>query len=99
MTQSVKPEQIFKLRDEEGLRKFQELTNNSNKLKKCFKETMDLEKACNRWYKEIDRIIHQCFRKIKIRSVPPKKTTDYILHQAFTKLQILKEKNISAHMK
>ena len=74
-----KREEIFKLRDKDGLQKFHELSNKSEKLIRSVQ--LPVEDACNRWYKEINSLFHQCFRKIKISNIPPKKSTDYQIYQ------------------
>ena len=90
----VKPPQnkeVFKLRDEEGLKKFHEATNNCPKLLKCIKEH-DINQACDKWYKHIERLFHRCFTKIKITNKPPKKTLDYEIHKCLGDIKTLKEK-------
>ena len=42
-----KREEIFKLRDTDGLERFHKITSKCNQLRKCFDE-LDLEKACNK---------------------------------------------------
>ena len=86
-----KREEIFKLRDTEGLESFREATTVCGKLKECFEEA-DIEKACDKWYKQMDRIFHRCFTKIKISEKPPKKTLDHDIYQALAEIKKLKEK-------
>ena len=85
-----KREEIFKLRDADGLQKFHQATSKSNQLRKCLEEE-DLEKACNKWYKEMDRIFHRCFKKIKISDKPPKRTLDYSIYKSLADIKTLKE--------
>ena len=91
---TVKPQrrEVFKLRDVNGLQQFWKMTNDSKKLKDCFKENFDLEDGCNKWYREIDSIMHQCFKKIKITTKPPKRTLDYAVFTKLLELKKLKEK-------
>ena len=56
-----KREEIFKLRDREGLDKFLVKTTTSKKLIQA-SNYPDLEKACDRWYKEVNKVMHQCFK-------------------------------------
>ena len=51
----------------------------------------------NRWYKEIDAILHQCFKKVRITSTPPKRTIEYDIHQAMQHIKALKERSINSH--
>ena len=90
-------EEIFKLRDAEGLLKFQTMTTKCNSIKQCIDETSDLETACNKWFKEVKRIMHQCFAKIKITSKPPKSTVDFEIYECLLKLKNMKEKKALAH--
>ena len=85
-----KREEIFKLRNTDGLERFHKITSKCNQLRKCFDEH-DLEKACNKWYKEMDRIFHRCFTKIKISEKPPKATLDYSIYKSLAEIKILKE--------
>ena len=41
--------------------------------------------------------MRRCFKKIKVRNAPPKKTEDYELYKAQIDLKILKENHVSAH--
>ena len=66
------------------------MTRNCSKLRKCVQND-DIEIACERWYKEVNRILHQCFTKIKVTNMPPKKTLDYDIHQALMEGKILRE--------
>ena len=93
----VKPKrvEIFKLRDTEALQKFKEKSMFSAKLLKSAE--FPVEEACNRWYKEINSIMHQCFKKIKISDTPPKRTTDYEIFQRLRDIKLLKELLASAH--
>ena len=88
-----KREEMFKLRDEEGLEKFKQMTTKSNKLRECFnnRNNLNLEDACNKWYKEVDKVLHQCFTKIRITDVPPKKTCDFEIFQTLNTIKQLKE--------
>ena len=91
--------EIFKLRDAEGLMKFSELTENCDRLRKCIRETDGVEENCNRWYKEIEKILHQSFRKIRISSNPPKKTIDHKIKELMSFIKHLKEEvHIAAEM-
>ena len=90
-----KREEIFKLRDADGLQKFRVLSTKSEKLLRSVE--LPVEDACNRWYKEIDRLLHQCFRKIKISNLPPKKSTDYQIYLKLSEIKTLKELYAVAH--
>ena len=78
----------FKLRDENGLRRFNEITSKSETLRTCFKSDLFLENACNKWYKEIDKILHCCFKKVRLTETPPKNSIDYMV---LKQVKLLKE--------
>ena len=90
--EELKPErrEIFKLRDEDGLNRLRELTSNDSSLEKCMYTSASLDEACTKWYKEFDKLLHQCFRKIRITSTPPKNTIDFQIHQYLLEIQQLK---------
>ena len=89
--------EIFKLRDEIGLNKFNAITANHIKLRDNFKSGLSLEEACNKWYKEIDKILHGCFKKVRITDTPPKSTIDYEIHILLKDVKKLKELYTSCH--
>ena len=59
-------EEVFNLKNVECQQKFTEITNSSLKLKKCFSPNMNFEDQCNQFFKSVDDILHQCFRKIRL---------------------------------
>ena len=88
-------EEVFKLRDLEGLQKFSEITTNSNSLLNCVQQHGHLDEVCERCYKEFHKLMHQCFNKVTITNVPPKKTVDYELYQSMVEMNILKSMDLS----
>ena len=90
-------QEFFKLRDNEGLLKFNRKTEICPKLINCIQESDNLESACNSWYKEIDRLLHQCFKKVRVSSNPPKNTVDFEISQYLTEIKMLKEQISSCH--
>jgi hypothetical protein len=92
-------EEVFKLRDKIGLEKFNQITSTSPNLLKCFqKDTVPLGEACQSWYKAVEKIFHQCFKKIRISHVPPKHTVDYEIHKLLLDIQEIKRLSASAAM-
>ena len=89
-------EEMFKLRDEEGLLKFQEKTTNFHKFRKIMNDNDTLEETCNKWYKAVDGILHQCFKKIKISSIPPKRTLDFQIYKSLEEIKLTKELLLTA---
>ena len=45
--------------------KFSELTNVTDKLTKCFKSNSNLNQQSKKWFKELNSIFHQSFKKIR----------------------------------
>ena len=56
--------EIFKYNDEEGKKKFYEMTSN-DALTKCFDEE-DFTKAAKKWIKELKNILHRSFKKVRL---------------------------------
>ena len=83
--------EIFKLRDENGLDEFHKVTSESRNLLKCVDENIPLEKAFEKWYREIQRIFHRCFKKIRVTNSPPKRSVDYQLFTLLSDIKTLKE--------
>ena len=92
-----KREEHFKMHDIEGLRKFNTLTEKSSNLVGCFHRGLSLEDACCRWYKEMDKILHQCFKKIRVKDVPPKMTIDYEIYVSLLQIKQIKVLYASCH--
>ena len=92
-------EETFKLRDEDGLQRFHQMTDKNPSLRQCFQKNESLEESCDRWYKQIDKIMHQCFKKVRLNGKPPKKTIDYDIFKGMQELKMLKEsKEVSSDM-
>ena len=58
--------EVFNLKNPVCQAKFTEVTNNSQKLKECFLNTLSFPEKCNKFFKTFDDILHQCFRKIRV---------------------------------
>jgi hypothetical protein len=84
-------EEIFKLRDCEGLQKFHEMTTDTECLRDCSDMSMNMEDVCERWFKDFDKILHRCFKKIRITKKPPKNTDDYLIFKSLADVKTLKE--------
>jgi exonuclease III len=59
--------EIYRLRNEEELRKFKDATTNTDKFTKCFSKEGDINQQGKKWLKELNNTIHTCFKKIRIR--------------------------------
>jgi hypothetical protein len=58
--------EVFNLKNPVCQAKFTEVTNNSQKLRECFLNTLSFPEKCNTFFKTFDDILHQCFRKIRV---------------------------------
>ena len=90
-TKPIPRVEVFKLRDSESLQQFNKITTNTPALMKCFEEDLSIVEACDRWYKEFNKLIHRCFKKIRITETPPKNTIDHQIHKLLTDVKHLKE--------
>ena len=87
----------FKLRDEDGLKKFTMCTSVATKLRSCFMKDLSLEDACGKWYKEMNKVLHKCFKKIRITNIPPRRSIDYDIYKSLFDIKQLKELYASSH--
>ena len=87
--------EIFNLKNPECQTKFTDVTNNSLKLKQCFESNLSFPDKCNKFFKSLDDIIHQCFRKVRVGTKSTlSKEIENLLSQK-TKLKIFLAGNIS----
>ena len=82
--------EVFKLRDEEGLSKLHDLTSHKGPLNRCL-ENVELQEACKRWYKEFEKLLHQCFKKVRITERPPRKSIEYPVYNLMTENRTVKK--------
>ena len=59
--------EIFNFKDKDEQKKFRELTNVSTKLSSVFDTKEDIEAQSNKFLKELNKILHQCFKKIRVK--------------------------------
>ncbi len=84
--------EMFKLRDEKGLQDFNKITSKSSGLNRSMSlPDLPLEDACNRWYKEFEKLLHRCFRKVRITESPPKNSLEFPIYQLMSENKKLKE--------
>jgi hypothetical protein len=55
--------EIFKLKDTEGLIKFNEITSNCSKLIQLSQNSPNFSEVAEKWMKKIEDIMHQSFKK------------------------------------
>ena len=58
--------EVFNFRNSECQKVFHQITNQSEKLINCFDNNQTLSQQCNKWFKELNSIFHQSFKKIRV---------------------------------
>ena len=70
----------------DGLSKFKELTENNKSLESMWQDTVSIESSYNKWFKQINSILHKCFKKRRVKnSSKAEKLPD--LYQKLRKVQ------------
>ena len=64
--------EIFNFKDEDGMRKFKELTSDNKTLSSIFDTKKNVHKQSKMFLKRLQGILHQCFRKVKIKEITNK---------------------------
>ena len=59
--------EIFNFKDENGLKRFKEITSNSVALSSIFDSKKSVEKQAKQFLKTLKGLLHKCFKKIKIK--------------------------------
>ena len=68
--------EIFNLKNIIGQKKFKEMTSKTGVLSDIFKdETKDLESMTNKFMKKLNRILHQCFTKTRVKDTENREIT------------------------
>ena len=80
-------QEIFNFKDKEGQKKFHEMTDNSTKLSSVFDTKDNIEVQSKRFLKELNKILHQCFKKIRVTE-----STNKEVDRLFEKRKFLKKK-------
>ena len=80
--------EILNFRNEEDFQKFKKCTEVNAELLECFENAPDFNSACNKWLKVFNKILRNCFRKIRItKSKNPQE-----LDQLFAKKESIQQK-------
>ena len=61
--------QLFNLRNGKCLEHFKKVTDKKKLLNDCVREDDDVESVSKRFMKELNKTLHQCFKKIRVTSV------------------------------
>ena len=88
--------EIFNFKDPKGIKKFKELTLNSNVLSSIFDTNKDVNVQTKKLLKRLNGILHECFRKIKITGASKKQTE---IHDLYKQQEYLKFKTNSESIK
>ena len=89
--------EVFNLKNPECQSKFKEVTNNSRKLQNCFEDGRNFEDQSNAFFKCLDDIMHQCFRKIRVgKQVSNEDITDLLTQKSKLKIALSKSNSQKA---
>ena len=69
----------FNFKNEECQRIFTEILNTENNLQKCFQESDDIDTQVENWFKELNKIFHRSFKKIRTNMKKIRETETSIL--------------------
>ena len=58
--------EVFNLKNKECQEIFSEVSGNNVKLKRCFESEKSFPEQCDTFFKTLDDILHQIFRKIRV---------------------------------
>ena len=73
--------ELFNFKDKEGQKRFKEMTGNNTKLSSIFENDKPIEEVAQKFIKVLNKIIHQCFKKIKITNNKNSKIDDLFRRQ------------------
>ena len=82
--------EIFNFNNKDGQKKFQEMTSNNTKLSNIFKSKEDINTQTKKFMKKLNGVIHQCFKKVKVK--PAHNKEKYALFNRQEELQSKKDK-------
>ena len=80
--------EVFNFNDKEGQKRFKEMTSNNTKLSSIFESNKDINKQTKQFIKKLDGVLHQCFKKIKIKGTPNKEIDDLFAQQKQLKSKV-----------
>ena len=72
---------IFNLKNIECQKQFKEETRNNNKLSKLFEENEDLDEAVSKFLRKLNKVLHKCFRKIRVKKQKPVETQEKLYNR------------------
>ena len=81
-------ETIFNFKDKEGQKKFHEMTENCTKLSSVFDKNDNIEVQSKRFLKELNKMLHQCFKNVRV-----KESTNKEVDKLFDRQKVLKRTN------
>ena len=85
---------LFNLKNKECQEIFTEVSENNFKLRKWFKSDKSFPEQCNMFFKSVDGMLHQCFRKVRVRKVKENSDIQSLLDEKL-KIQISMDPNMS----
>ena len=89
--------EVFNLKNSECKSLFTSVTNENNKLRRCFEKEKPFPEECNRFFKTVDDVLHQCFKKVRVGKQIQDKEVEQLMQQK-TALKIkLSESDCEKH--
>ena len=85
---------LFNLKNKECQEIFTEVSENNFKLRKCFKSHKSFPEQCNMFFKTLDGMMHQCFRKVRVRKMKENTEIQVLLDEKMD-IQISMEPNMN----
>ena len=58
--------QIFNFKNKKSIEDFKHISNITDKFNDCFNKSRSFEKSCNRFYRRIEGLFHQTFKKVRV---------------------------------
>ena len=73
--------EVFNLKNKECQAMFSEVSQNNFKLRDCFKSDKTFPQQCDIFFKSLNGILHQCFRKVRVGKLKEKPEIQYLLDE------------------
>ena len=80
--------EVFNFNDKGGQKKFKEMTSDNTTLSSIFESSEDINKQTKQFIKKLNGILHQCFKKIKVKSTYNKEVDELFKQQKQLRLKV-----------
>ena len=89
--------EIFNFKNKECQEKFLDITNNTLKLSNCFYNDEPVREQGKRWFKNLNGLFQQTFKKVRITSVQKETSVSKLFNRRLSLKQQLKVANENEH--